>query len=150
MDSVSANTINKIDMNIKLDETGNANITETWDVDGSDGTEWYKGMSNLGNSELTDFTVSMDGTPLKYKEWNINESLNEKKGYYTSTDNKSFEFNIESNGRLNGMMKFPIKNIIRDAHEQCKTTYEFIMNNENAEFYNEKEIVCFEICLILC
>ena len=82
MDSVSANTINKIDMNIKLDETGNANITETWDVDGSDGTEWYKGMSNLGNSELTDFTVSMDGTPLKYKEWNINESLNEKKGYY--------------------------------------------------------------------
>ena len=82
MGNVSANTINKIDINIKLDENGNANITETWDVDGSDGTEWYKGMNNLGNSELTDFKVSMDGTPLKYKKWNINESLNEKKGYY--------------------------------------------------------------------
>ena len=82
MDSVSANTINKIDINIKLDENGNANITEVWDVDGSNGTEWYKGMNNLGNSSLTDFTVSMDGKPLKQKEWNINESLAEKKGYY--------------------------------------------------------------------
>ncbi len=82
MDSVSANTINKIDINIKLDESGNANITEMWDVDGSDGTEWYKVMNNLGNSSLTEFTVSMDGTPLKYKEWNINESLSQKSGYY--------------------------------------------------------------------
>ena len=82
MGSVSANTINKIDINIKLDENGNANITEVWDVDGSNGTEWYKGMNNLGNSSLTDFTVSMDGKPLKQKEWNINESLAEKKGYY--------------------------------------------------------------------
>lgn len=38
-----------------------------------------------------------------------------------------------------GSYKRSIKNIIRDAHEQCKTTYEFIMNNENAEFYNEKD-----------
>ena len=82
IDSVSANTINKIDINIALDEMGNADITEVWDVKGTDGTEWYKVMNGLGNSELTDFTVSMDGNPLKYKEWNINESLSEKKGYY--------------------------------------------------------------------
>lgn len=77
-----ANTISKIDMNIYVDKDGNANITETWDVDGTDGTEWYKVMNNLGNSELSNFTVSMDGTPLKYKNWNVDESLTQKKGYY--------------------------------------------------------------------
>ena len=53
----------------------------------------------------------------------IEDDHNEKFGYYLnteikneynkwiSTDNKSFEFNIESNGRLNEMMKFPIKDI---------------------------------------
>ena len=53
----------------------------------------------------------------------IKDDQNEKFGYYLNTkiidkynqwiytDNKSFEFNLESNGRLNGMMKFPIKDI---------------------------------------
>ena len=82
MGSVSANTISSIDMKIAIDENGNANITEVWDVKGTDGTEWYKVMNGLGNSELSNFTVSMDGNPLKYKDWRINESLNDKKGYY--------------------------------------------------------------------
>jgi len=80
--TVSANTINKIDINIDLDKEANAKITEVWDVDGTDGTEWYKVMNGLGNSLLSDFTVSMDGQELKYKTWNVNESLTEKKGYY--------------------------------------------------------------------
>lgn len=84
-----ANTISKIDMDIKIDNNGNANITETWDVQGTDGTEWYKVMNNLGNSEITDFTVSMDGKPLTFKKWDINETLQQKKNYYgiNYTDN---------------------------------------------------------------
>ena len=79
---VSANTIYSIDMNINIDKEGVANITEVWDVDGTDGTEWYKVMNGLGNSELSDFKVSMDDSPLTYKSWNVDESLNDKKGYY--------------------------------------------------------------------
>lgn len=80
--NVSANTIYSIDMNIYLDEMGNANITERWDVLGSDGTEWYKPLRDLGQSEISDFTVSMDGKQLERKNWNINESLSQKAGYY--------------------------------------------------------------------
>lgn len=80
--NVSANTIYSIDMDIYLDKMGNANITETWDVKGSNGTEWYKPLRDLGQSELSNFTVSMDGNPLEKKQWNINESLSEKAGYY--------------------------------------------------------------------
>ena len=80
--NVSANTIYSIDMDIYLDENGNANITEIWNVKGHDGTEWYKPLRDLGESELSNFTVSMDGNPLKRKTWNVNESLKEKAGYY--------------------------------------------------------------------
>ncbi len=80
--ALATNHIYDIDMEIYVDKNGTANITETWVVDGSDGTEWYKVYNNLGNSELTDFTVSMDGKPLTYKRWDVDETLNEKKGYY--------------------------------------------------------------------
>ena len=81
--SVSAsNKIYSIDIDVNINEDGSANITEVWDVDGSDGTEWYKVIKNLGNMDLFNFRVSMDGNMLTYKDWNVNESLYEKKGYY--------------------------------------------------------------------
>lgn len=78
----ASNNIYSIDMDVYLDEEGNANITEVWDVKGSDGTEWYKGFSNIGKMELSNFTVSMDGIDLTEKYWDVGESLSEKKGYY--------------------------------------------------------------------
>ena len=78
----ASNHIYSIDSSIYIDEEGTATIKEVWNVDGSDGTEWYKAMYNLGNSKISDFTVSMDGVDLTYKNWNVSESLNEKKGFY--------------------------------------------------------------------
>ena len=80
--SVFADNIYKIDMHINITKDGSANITETWNVKADSGTEWYKQLYNLGNQELSNFKVSMDNEPLIYKEWNINESLSEKSGYY--------------------------------------------------------------------
>lgn len=80
--SVYADDIHKIDMNINLTKEGSANITEVWNVTADSGTEWYKQLYNLGNQELSNFKVSMDGKPLTYKEWDVNESLQEKRGYY--------------------------------------------------------------------
>ena len=79
----ASNKIYNIDMNIYLDEQGNANITEIWDVKGSNGTEWYKGYGNVGQMQVKDFTISMDGKELKERYWwDVNQSLEEKKGYY--------------------------------------------------------------------
>ena len=76
------NTIYSIDVNVYIDKEANASIEEKWHVKGSDGTEWYKPLRDLGKSELSNFTVSMDGNPLQKKNWNVNESLNQKRGYY--------------------------------------------------------------------
>ena len=80
--NVHANTIYRIDMDIYLDKDANASITETWHVKGSDGTEWYKPLRDLGNSQISNFTVSMDGVMLQRKKWNVNETLSQKRGYY--------------------------------------------------------------------
>lgn len=81
--SVMADNIYKIDMNVYIDEFGNASIKEVWDVKADYGSEWYKTMYELNNSELTDYKVYMDSKELQYKEyWDINESISDKNGYY--------------------------------------------------------------------
>lgn len=80
---VYADDIYNIDMYINITKEGNANIKEIWNVKADSGSEWYKQLYNLGNEELSNFKVSMDNKPLTYKDyWNIDDSLNEKAGYY--------------------------------------------------------------------
>ena len=74
--------IYSINMDVYLQKNGDMNITEYWDVKAEDGTEWFKQIKNLGDIEIKDFTVYMDGELLTYKNWDINESLLEKSKYY--------------------------------------------------------------------
>ena len=76
------NDIYTKDAKIYITKDGTAQVTETWDVKGEDGTEWYIPLTNLGESEISNFTVQMDNKPLKFKNWDIDESLSEKAGYY--------------------------------------------------------------------
>ena len=81
--SVSADSMYNIDIYIYIDQDGNANITEVWDVKADSGSEWYKTMYDLGNSELSNYEVYMDGEKLTYKDsWDVNETLSSKSGYY--------------------------------------------------------------------
>ena len=79
---VYADHIYNVNLDIYLNKDGSANITETWDAQASSGSEWYKQLYNLGTQELLEFSVSMDGNPLTSKEWNVNETLAQKSGYY--------------------------------------------------------------------
>ena len=81
--SVMADKIYSIDMKINILEDGTANIIETWKVRADSGSEWYKTMYELNNSELSNYKVLMDGKELIYKDyWNVNGSIDSKKGYY--------------------------------------------------------------------
>ena len=80
--NVKANTIYSIDVDVYVNEDANATITEKWHVKGTNGTEWFHVLRDIGESKISNFTVSMDGNPLEYKTWNVNESLRQKAGYY--------------------------------------------------------------------
>ena len=79
---VYADHIYNIDMDIYLEKDGTAEITEVWDAQANSGSEWYKALYDLGTEEVSDFVVSMDGEALTYKQWNVEETLSQKRGYY--------------------------------------------------------------------
>ena len=132
-----ANTISKIDIDIYIDNSGNATIREVWDVEGTDGTEWYKVMNNLGNSQITNYTVSMDGIPLQYKNWNVNESLSQKKGYYgiNYTDNgQELCFGKYDYNHHVFTIKYNLSNAIINTDDSQAFYWELISSLSNVDF----------------
>lgn len=76
---VHASSIQKISMDIYVDNTGTATITEVWNCNVSEGTEVYHPYYNLGNSKIQNLTVS-EGTT-KYQtlsSWKTSGSLSSK------------------------------------------------------------------------
>ena len=76
---VNANSISKIDMDIYVDQDGNATITETWDAYVNQGTEGYHPFFNIGNSSIEMISASMDGEPYTIDYyWDVDRGLSEK------------------------------------------------------------------------
>lgn len=76
---VKANSINKISMDIYINDNGDATITETWNCNINEGTEVYHPYYNLGNSEIKNLTVSEKGTQYQtLPNWDTSETLSNK------------------------------------------------------------------------
>jgi len=137
--NVKANTIYSIDVNVNIDKNANAEITETWKVKGTDGTEWYHPFRDLGESKISNFKVSMDGEPLKYKVWNIHESLKDKAGYYginyTSTDTELC-FGKSDFNEHTFVLKYTVSNFVFNTEDAQVTYWTFFPKFQNVDFQN--------------
>ena len=73
--------IRDIDVNVCLYPDGSAVIRECWDVTAAGITEWYLVKENLGDIEISNFTVFVDGQEL-YNEgrWDVDRSREQKAG----------------------------------------------------------------------
>lgn len=79
----NANVINNIKMEIYLNKNGDAHIEEIWYTSGDDGTEYFHQYTNIGDSEIKNFTVKDPNHEYSYKSnWDINASFDEKKYHY--------------------------------------------------------------------
>ena len=77
---VNADTINSVDMNIYINSSGNARVTEVWDVKATKKTEYYHSYKNLGNSTIKNLRVSDEDREYELlQSWNINGSFEAKK-----------------------------------------------------------------------
>ena len=77
---VSAKTsFNKIKVDIELQDNGDANVTEIWDVNVDSGTELYHPYYNLGDSEIKDLEVIYKNEEYTVlSEWDVNQSRDNK------------------------------------------------------------------------
>lgn len=76
---VQANTIQKISMDIFVDDNGDAHVTETWKCNVTKGTEVYHPYYNLEKSVIKDLTVSEENTQYtKIPYWETSGTLSSK------------------------------------------------------------------------
>ncbi len=118
IDVVSANTLNNVDIDMVLDENGNAHVTEKWymTLSESDDTEIYKKEYNLGNSTITNFSVSDENTLYtENKSWDIYGNFDSKKykyGINTVSEGIELCWGISDYGSKTYTLEYDRNNII--------------------------------------
>ena len=118
--TVNASSIDEIDMDIILDEEGNATITEKWSAYPNQGTEAWHPYYNLGDSYIEVISASMDGKDYTVESyWNESASLSGKAykaGIYKPTsDETDIVFGITDYGYHNYEVVYTISNFVKSA-----------------------------------
>lgn len=76
---VKANSINKISMDIYINNKGEATVTEVWNCTANQGTEVYHPYYNLGKSQIKNLTVREKGINYEtLSSWNTSGTLSSK------------------------------------------------------------------------
>lgn len=116
--SVKANSIKGISMDIYIEPNGDAQVTETWEVKTSEGTECYHPYYNLGNSKITNLVVSDNTKTFEtLGSWNTKKSFNDKA--YTCGINRiengvELCWGISKYGKNTYTVKYNISNFVSE------------------------------------
>ena len=133
---VSANSIKNIDMDVYIDNNGNAVITEVWKANLTQGTEGYRTYKNMGNSEISNFSV-IDEIGKEYEvlsNWNTSASFDSKVykcGLHYITDGVELCWGISSYGNKTYTLKYNVSNIVTQYTDTQGIYFNFINLDQN-------------------
>ena len=118
--SVKAASIDTIDMDIRLNEQGTALVTETWKAKVSEGTEGWHPYYNIGKSEITVLSASMDGESYTVvSNWDEESSMSSKAyktGIYKPNSSEvDVVFGISEYGSHTYQVVYQITNFVSNA-----------------------------------
>lgn len=143
----ASNSIKKLDINVYINEDASADITETWNMYVSEGTEVYKPMSNsnMGASELSNFRVYENGTQFLDlgNFWNVNGTLSSKKyksGINVTSNGFELCWGMGSYGNHTYTIKYHITNFVQNV-EDGQIIYWKLVNDKMSPAPNEVSIV---------
>lgn len=129
----ASNKINRIDIDVVLDENGNGFITEYWDMHVDSKTEVYKSLTDLGNSEVSNFTAYMDDTMFDYvNHWNINGSFSDKaykNGINRVANGVELCWGMSNYGNHIYKITYNVSNMIYNTEDGQVLYWRFIDNN---------------------
>lgn len=119
---VNANTIYSIDMDIFIDKNGNAQVTEEWDCNVTQGTESYHPYYNLESSEIRNLKVSDEdnNTYETLNSWNVNSSFNGKSykcGLNKIRNGVEICWGISEYGKKNYKVEYEITNFVSKLND---------------------------------
>ena len=106
---------------LELLQDGTAVVTETWDIDSTEGTEIYLTRNNLGDIDIYDFGVSDFGQPFVLEDsWDIDRSLSEKAGrcgMVTSRNGRELCWGIGSYGNHHFVVTYRMSNAVKSLED---------------------------------
>ena len=127
---VQANEMRSIDMNVFIDENGNANVTETWQYYSDSGTECYHSYKNLGNSKIKNLIVSDDVMTYEILDgWDVNGSFDDKKykcGVNNTSDGIEICWGISEYGNKEYVVNYVITNFVSELNDSQMAYWELI------------------------
>ena len=127
---VQANEMRSIDMNVFIDENGNANVTETWQYYSDSGTECYHSYKNLGNSKIKNLIVSDDVMTYEILDgWDVNGSFDDKKykcGINNTSDGIEICWGISEYGNKDYVVNYVITNFVSELNDSQMAYWELI------------------------
>ena len=124
--TVQANSISSISMDIFIDNNGNANVTEIWKCSTNQGTESYHPYDNLGNSKITNLTVSdKNQIYTTLESWDTSGTLSSKAykcGINRISNGVELCWGISNYGSNTYTVRYNISNFVSELND-CQMVY---------------------------
>lgn len=86
---VHADGFKYINLDVNIDKSGKAYVSEEWQIDERDNdySERYKRIENLKGIKIENFKASLNGEEFSEKDsWNVDENFDQKTFYYGRND----------------------------------------------------------------
>jgi len=141
--NVLANSYNKVDIEVKLNNDGSADFYEKWYVDTNKDTEIYMQATDLGKRQIKNLEVSENGR--KYtnlgNNWNINASFDSKaykSGIHPISNGVELCWGISSYDSHEYEVKFTVTNVVQQYKDKQALDYVLFGFGETVDKVNIK------------
>lgn len=131
---VNANSINSITMNIYIDESGDANVTEIWDCVANEGTEFCHPYHDLIESKIKNLQVK-DEYGILYTtvpSWNVEDSFENKKykcGISKISNDFELHWGISEYGSKVYVLNYEIDDLVINLMDSQMVYWPFVSHN---------------------
>ena len=139
INSVGAESINSINMDVYVDSYGDAHVTEVWDTYATEKTEYFHAYYNIGESKIEDLKVKDESHEYSYIDWNINGSLEDKKyhyGYNYDYNGVELCFGKSSYQHHTYTLTYTIKKFVYNTSDNKQVMYWTMLNKIDPAPYN--------------
>ena len=128
-----ANSIESISMNILIDAFGNAHVAEKWKCTAHSGTEIYHPYYNLGNSKITNLSVTDETKKYETRSsWNVSGDFDDKAykcGINRIEDGVELCWGISEYGENTYTVSYIIKDFVATLNDSQMVYWTLIPHN---------------------
>lgn len=130
---VHANTVEQLKIDVFIDCSGDASVTENWKYRSSQNTEMYHAYKNLADSKIIDLNVWRDGIGYEtISAWNINGSFESKKdkcGIYYGDGTTEICWGIGEYGTHDYKVTYTITDFVKQLSDSQLIYWELVSKN---------------------